>query len=745
MGACEVTVDNCVGGAEQACTPGIPTAETCNGVDDDCNGSVDEGFGQTTCGVGACEVTVDDCVAGVPQTCTPGTPSAEACNDLDDDCDGVVDNGFDIDQDGFTTCAGDCNDANPLVNPAATEICNGTDDNCDTVIDEGFDLDGDGFTTCAGDCNDANPAINPAITEVCNGIDDNCLNGIDEGFLDTDSDAIADCVDPDDDNDGVQDGADNCPLIFNPTQGDIDGDGAGDACDDDADGDGFGTSIVTFPDRLTDGEAPISGTVTGTHTDTHTSNNVYQAIEEIESDGPGSSRFTFFEHTWTFSLQAESSAAFVVEAHHTVNDEGDDVLFSYSTDGTNFVNMLVVTKTVDDGSSVSFSLPPALTGTLTIRAIDTDRTAGNRTSDTLFIDQMYIAFDPIPPDCDDLDPTAFPGGTEVCDLADNDCNGTIDEGFDVDQDGFTLCGGDCNDSDPAISPSAPELCDGTDNNCDGLVDEGFDADLDGFTSCAGDCDDADPAINPSVAEICDGIDNDCDATIDEPDAVDASTWYQDADGDGFGDPGVQISDCNQPAGFVTDDRDCNDGDAAINPAATEVCDGADNDCDDAVDEPDAADALTWYQDGDGDGFGDANSTTPGCTQPAGFVADNQDCDDGNASVNPAALEICNSIDDDCNGSIDENQGQTTCGVGACQVTVDNCIGGVPQTCTPGTPTAEVCDNSVDNDCNGSVDDGLGQTTCGLGPCEHHGRQLRRRCRADLHTGVANDRVLQRHR
>ncbi len=153
--------------ANPAIHPGA--VELCNGIDDDCNGLVDDGLGTLTCGTGACQRTVSPCVNGTPQTCVPGSPSAEICNGIDDDCNGVIDNGFDQDL--------------------------------------------DGFTTCGGDCNDLNPAVHPGAIEVCNGLDDNCNGAVDEGFLDTDRDGLADCVDPDDDNDGVPDLSDCAPLI----------------------------------------------------------------------------------------------------------------------------------------------------------------------------------------------------------------------------------------------------------------------------------------------------------------------------------------------------------------------------------------------------------------------------------------------------------------------------------------------------------------------------------------------------
>ena len=126
-----------------------------------------------------------------------------------------------------------------------------------------------------------------------------------------------------------------------------------------------------------------------------------------------------------------------------------------------------------------------------------------------------------PPLCLPGDPNNFPGNTEICDQADNNCNGLIDEAIDADGDGFTgadPCSGiaeDCNDNDPNTYPGAPELCDGIDNNCNGSVDED-DADGDGYTApnaCYGskdDCNDNNASIHPNAVDTFgDGIDQDC--------------------------------------------------------------------------------------------------------------------------------------------------------------------------------------------------------------------------------------------
>jgi|GEM_PF-4797635 len=149
---------------------------------------------------------------------------------------------------------------------------------------------------------------------------------------------------------------------------------------------------------------------------------------------------------------------------------------------------------------------------------------------------------------------------------------------------LTSTSGDCDDTKAAIHPNAPELCDGIDNNCNGQVDEGcgVDKDKDGYTSDV-DCNDDNPNIHPGAIEICNGIDDDCDGLIDE--GLTASTWYLDADGDGYGDAGKSVQSCSKPAGYVADKTDCNDKDARVNPSAAEICgNGIDDNCNGITDE-----------------------------------------------------------------------------------------------------------------------------------------------------------------
>ena len=231
-------------------------------------------------------------------------------------------------------------------------------------------------------------------------------------------------------------------------------------------------------------------------------------------------------------------------------------------------------------------------------------------------------------DCDDdltSGATNFPGALELCDGIDNDCNGTIDDGFaDFDGDGDADCvdddddgdgdpdTSDCDDNNPGVNASATEVCDGIDNNCASGIDEGFDADGDGVTTCGpdgdpattadNDCDDSSQAAHPGLSEqhpavsttpigACeDGYDNDCDGLSDCDDG-DCSLHSQctssipDSDADGFGDHGW--------GGL-----DCNDFDASVHPGAWDAQgDGVDSDCDGDDNTTSAASSAVGFRSG----------------------------------------------------------------------------------------------------------------------------------------------------
>jgi hypothetical protein len=327
-------------------------------------------------------------------------------------------------------------------------------------------------------------------------------------------------------------------------------------------------------------------------------------------------------------------------------------------------------------------------------------------------------------DCDDTDP-AIGKLTWYIDL-DGDGFGT---GAGIDQceapdDRYVLVGGDCDDARPEAFPEADELCNGVDDDCDDVVDNEAipldwyaDEDEDGwgdpddlvqscdfvqgYTRDVGDCDDADAAVNPDGVEICNGIDDDCDELIDDDDedVADQASWYLDEDGDDYGLDSTVLVQCFQPEGYAAVGGDCVDSDTAYNPGASET------DCTDPNDYN--CDGSTGYADADEDGW-------PAC----------QECDDTDEDVNPDAVEVCNGVDDDCNGTIDgadsadaveyylDDDGDT---YGLDDSTVLDCSlpsGYAEQggDCDDGDEdinpsVVEQCDDAdVDEDCDGLVDD-----------------------------------------
>ena len=716
------------------CDADEPMAETCNSHDDDCDGDIDEDTSGGECLIinsyGACP-GVEECVGGL-LSCSGEEAKLEKCDGDDNDCDGLVDEGFlDTDEDGIADClendkdgdgiadgvdncqgvfnpgqtdtdfdslgdlcdldddndqspdSEDCSPKNSAVHPGAEEICDGLDNDCDYTVDEGsLDSDFDGFKDCVDedddndgsvdglDCGPTDPLTHPGAEEQCDGQDNDCDGQTDEESPDVDEDGLADCVDDDIDGDGLDNDGDNCPLVANESQDDVDNDGLGDACDGDGDGDGIPDSGDNCPALKNPLQQDLDNDGLGDACD-----------DDLDGDG---------------FANIEDNCPLIANDQADADEDGTGDACEDDTDGDG-------TPNAQDCAPEQAAIYPGAE-----ELCDGLDNNCNTLIDEGFVDSDADSLKNCVDDDDDndgthdekdcapTDATIHPGAEESCNKLDDDCDGDADNGL-----GTTSCGkGECAHSvDNCVNgksqPCDPfdgadyEVCDGLDNDCNGLVDENL-----GFATCGkGECFhtvascqegipvECDP-LEGSTPEACDGADNDCDGKVDEEMEQLAC---------GKGQCYHTIASCQ---GGVP--MECN----PFQGASPEVCDSVDNDCDGEADE----------------GLGETTCGFGACEHTV------TNCEEGSFQIcNPmegAAVEICDAADNDCDNLVDEDLGILTCGFGVCAISVAGCIEGVAQECVPlDEGTDEICDG-VDNDCDGFIDEGLSLLTCGQGICLH---------------------------
>ncbi len=605
-GALALIVTGCDAAASTAADGGlrVDSSVLCT-LDVDCD---DERF---CSGVETC---APDDPAADSRGCVPASPpcaAGQACDEDADRCTTLCAVTEDADGDGARAveCGGDdCDDADPRRYPGNTEVCDlaDLDEDCDATTFGERDVDGDGAfdaaccngETCGTDCDDLRRGTAPTASEVCNGLDDDCDDIADEGVF-----------------------------------------------------------VMTWPDAdfdlHGDREAPAEMRCAGTFG--------YATVhDDCDDTNPA-------VHT----AQVEICDGRDNDCDDIVDEAPAAVTWYLDADGDGFGSSDPATSRVSCTPLTGYSLRPT--------------------------------------DCDDTRAGVSPATPERCDGLDNDCNGRPDfllgarntEDDDLDGHADMACpsGDDCDDRDPTSYPGASEICDGRDNDCNGAIDDStamgawwIDRDGDTFGDARGtpvmsctpvrghatralDCDDSSAGRRPGASEVCDGVDDDCDSVIDEGSA--REPYYLDADGDGLG-AGVPVLACERPIDRVANASDCDDGDRGV---------GA---------------ARLYFVDADGDTWGDPARSELSCGAIGGRVLRGGDCDDGSASTRPMGTEVGGGRDEDCDGAVDEDPAASasctiagataaciagSCGVAMCAPGLGDCSGGA----------ADGCETSLVND------------------------------------------------
>ncbi|MBM3185305.1 MAG: T9SS type A sorting domain-containing protein [Bacteroidetes bacterium] len=565
---------------------------------------------------------------------------------------------------GYVSNATDCDDSNNQINPNVTEIADNIDNDCDGLTDEGFalltwylDNDQDGFGGASsvqsvlspgsnyilqgGDCDDSNNQINPNAQETCDGIDNNCDGFIDNGltfttyYADVDGDTYGNI------NDSIVACTQPSGYVLNNTD-----------CDDT--NSAINPEATDIPingiDEDCNGvDAPLLPLNLGMYTFTGTTDCVTQ--DNSVTTQPQGATFSSFNGVGTNC--AAGGGVFNRSGWNGLNtvNLAQYNEFSVTADNCKKLNLdRVAFKYRPSGSAGS----PVwhLRSSVDNFAADIDFGTGINVNNAYLDDTVFLV------NHNNLDQVTFRfyitemlGTTTTWRMDDVSLYGNImnltPQLYYADGDGdgygnplvdslacsvpqnFVLDNSDCDDANNLINPLTVWYFDNDGDQIGNSTQTfiGCSSPV-GYVLDAGDCDDNNTQVTGPV------------------------TYYADVDSDGFGSDLSAQQLCQNPgAGYVTVGGDCDDANPLINPNATEVCDGIDNDCDGIAD--DGLVFAMYYVDADGDGFGDEATGVESCSQPQNTITTGGDCDDTNDQIYPGATEVCDGVDNDCDGSFDE--------------------------------------------------------------------------------------------